>query len=233
VVEDAAHALPTIYEDRLVGGHSSDATVFSFYANKTLTTGEGGMIVSRNKNFLQRCRVMSLHGIDRNVSDRFTANSSKWRYDVISPGYKYNMTDVAAAMGREQLKKSQVLHKKRQDIVRFYDNNLSHLPLDLPPHAGGNNIHSWHLYIVQLKPNAPLNRDELLSHLERGKIGYSIHYTPLHRLTYWRELGNLSDDQFPKTTKYFQNCISLPIYPSMSDAEMERTVEVVADAIGP
>jgi dTDP-4-amino-4,6-dideoxygalactose transaminase len=230
VIEDAAHALPTTYRGALIGGHQSDAVVFSFYANKTLTTGEGGMIVSRDAQFLQRCRAMRLHGIDRSVHDRFTTKSSNWQYDVIAPGFKYNLTDVAAAIGREQLKKVWQLHSRREDLARFYDRAFSELPFVLPPRSTEKDIHAWHIYVVQLTEGAPWERDRLLAHLDQHGIGYSIHYRPLHQMSYWRERYRLTDDQFPAATNYFQHCLSLPFFPGMSGSERDRTVRTIQQA---
>jgi dTDP-4-amino-4,6-dideoxygalactose transaminase len=231
VVEDAAHAFPSTYKARLIGSHRSEAVVFSFYANKTLTTGEGGMIVSRHEDLLQRCRVMRLHGIDRDVYDRFSSTSSKWRYDVVAPGYKYNLTDIAAAIGREQLKKADRLQADRQELAEFYDSALEGLPLRLAPHAPDGDQHSWHAYIVRLGPEAPLDRNGLLRQLEAHRIGYSVHYTPLHMLTYWRDRYRLSDRQFPEATKYFDICISLPLFCGMTSRERSRTVTVIRQSL--
>lgn len=224
VVEDAAHALPTTYNGMQIGGHGSDATVFSFYANKTLTTGEGGMIVSRDADLLDRCRVMSSHGIDRNVHDRFTTKSANWGYDVVAPGFKYNLSDLCASIGREQLKKARLLHGNRQELAEFYDDALSNLPLDLPPRAADEDRHAWHLYVVRLRDDAALDRNGLCAFLEECGIGYSVHYTPLHRMPFWRERYGLSDDQFPETTRYFESCVSLPFHSTMTPGERNRVV---------
>ena len=231
VIEDAAHAFPTIYNSKLVGAHGSDAVVFSFYANKTITTGEGGMVVSRDDGLLQRCRVMRLHGIDRDVYDRFSSNSSKWRYDVVAPGYKYNLTDIAAAIGREQLKKADRLRAGRQEVAEFYDEALGDLPLRLPPRARPGDQHAWHVYIVRLMEDAPLSRDALLQEFDAQRIGYSVHYTPLHRLSYWRERYGLSDNQFPEATRYFETCISLPFYCGMPMEHRERVAAVIRHSL--
>jgi len=231
VVEDAAHAFPSTYKARLIGSHRSDAVVFSFYANKTLTTGEGGMIVSRHDHLLQRCRVMRSHGIDRDVYDRFSSNSSKWRYDVIAPGFKYNLTDIAAAIGREQLKKANRLQAGRQELAEFYDSALAGLPLRLPPSAPGRDQHSWHAYIVRIEPEAPVDRDGLLHQLDAHRIGYSVHYTPLHKLTYWRDRYGLCDGRFPEATKYFESCISLPLYCGMTSHQRSRVVAVLRQSL--
>jgi dTDP-4-amino-4,6-dideoxygalactose transaminase len=231
IIEDAAHAIPATYKGEMIGGHQSDAVVFSFYANKTLTTGEGGMIVSRDASLSQRCRTMRQHGIDRSVHDRFTTNSSKWRYDVIAPGFKYNLTDVAAAIGREQLKKTWLLHGQRQELAHFYDDLLSELPFELPPRSAGEDIHAWHIYIVQLKESAALDRDRVLEHLDQQQIGYSIHYRPLHQMSYWQDTYRLQNDQFPEATRYFRRCLSLPFFPGMTRSECVRTVGAIKDAV--
>jgi dTDP-4-amino-4,6-dideoxygalactose transaminase len=228
VVDDAAHAIPTAIYGTHVGGSSSAAAIFSFYPNKTMTTGEGGMIVSRVEGLIERCKLTRLHGIDRDPFKRSTLNLSDWRYDVVAPGFKYNMTDIAGALGRTQLVRVRESHFKRQHIASRYQQELAHLPLILPAWPKPYQTHSWHLYPVQL--GGDLSRDEFIEHLTRHGVGFSVHYRPLHQMTYWRERYSLSDDKFPVATRYAERCVSLPIFASMRDEEVSRVIQVVCGA---
>lgn len=232
LVEDAAHAFPTSHNGIPVGAHGSAAAVFSFYANKTITTGEGGMVVSTDKELIKRVRIMRLHGIDRDVFRRHTDKPGLWRYDVVAPGYKYNLTDIAAALGRRQLRRAGALRNARKAIAERYDRAFAKLPLVLPAQAGPGDADSYHLYIVQVAEGSPIDRDRFTAVLEAEGIGYSVHYTPLHQLSYWRDRYGLRDEDFPAATDYAQRCVSLPLYPSMNDEEVERVIAAVAGAFG-
>ena len=227
VMDDAAHALPTTYESKLVGSLESDVTVFSFYANKTMTTGEGGMLVTRNKDVADRARVMRLHGINRDAFDRFTSEVPSWYYEIVDPGYKYNMTDIAAAMGIHQLKKVNYFQQRRQQIAEQYSYEFASLPLKLPLHASGLDIHAWHLYVVRLNDDAPLSRDEFIEKMFELNIGCSVHYIPLHLHPYWRDTYQLSPDMFPVSQKAYEQSVSLPIYSKMSDDDVSRVISSV------
>lgn len=159
IIEDAAHSLPTSCSGQVIGALDTDVTVFSFYANKTMTTGEGGMLVTRDKKIAARARIMRLHGINRDAFDRFTANVPGWYYEIVAPGFKYNMTDIAASMGIHQLKKVDNFQKRREEIALQYNELLSDLPLVLPPMAASGDIHSWHLYVIQLSQSVIVDRD--------------------------------------------------------------------------
>lgn len=233
VIEDAAHAFPATTNGRNIGTSGSTAAVFSFYANKTITTGEGGMIVTQNKDVARRCRVMRLHGIDRDAYDRFNGRSSAWQYDVIAAGYKYNLTDMAAALGRGQLARADALRLRRQAIADMYREGLANLPLTLPPEAPGGDAHAWHLFPVRvLDSRGRYSRDGLIAALEENGIGYSVHYTPLHRMTYWRERYDLSPADFPVAEEYFQRCASLPIHSYMTDHEVRSVCRVIRGFFG-
>ena len=228
VVDDAAHAMPTAMNGIHVGGSSSAAAIFSFYPNKTMTTGEGGMIVSRVRGLIDRCKLTRFHGIDRDPFNRSTLDLSNWRYDVVAPGFKYNMTDIAGALGRTQLARVREFHFKRQQIAARYQEELADLPLILPVWPKPHQTHSWHLYSVQLEGG--LTRDEFIEYLNRHGVGLSVHYRPLHQMTYWRARYSLSDDRFPVATQYAGRCVSLPIFASMRDEEVSRVIEVVHGA---
>lgn len=231
VVEDAAHAIPCRFAGTQVGASGSNAAVFSFYANKTITTGEGGMVVSANPAIIKRAKVMRLHGIDRDAFQRFTTNSSQWQYDVIAPGFKYNMTDVAAALGRHQLQRADQLYQRRHAIAMRYNEALADLPVKLPPAGTADRLHSWHLYVIRITDSAPVSRDALLERLSEQGIGFSVHYRPLHRLTYWRERYALDDTHFPVASEHADTCATLPLFPAMSDEEVERVVQAVRTAL--
>ena len=224
VVEDAAHAFPTRYRDRLVGTLDSDITVFSFYANKTMTTGEGGMVVVRDPGLARRIRLMRLHGISQDAFDRYVSKTPAWFYEVVAAGFKYNLTDIASAIGLEQLRKIDRFLARRQQLAARYDAALAGLPLLLPPRPTGDSTHAWHLYVVRLRAEAPLGRDELILRLSQLGIGTSVHFIPLHRQPVWRDSCRLRPEQFPAAEAAFQSMVSLPLYTKMSDADQQRTI---------
>jgi dTDP-4-amino-4,6-dideoxygalactose transaminase len=233
VVEDAAHALPTTYKGQMIGLHRSDAVVFSFYANKTMTTGEGGMLVTRDPALAARAKVMRLHGINRDAFDRFTAKVPSWYYEIVAPGFKYNLTDIAAALGLHQLKRLPAFQARREAIARRYHEALADLPIILPPtpvHAG--DLHSWHLYVVRLDDTATVNRDQVIESLFADGIGVSVHYIPLHLHPYWKERYNLQPEQFPHSHKAYQQMLTLPLYTRMTDDDVERVIASVRKALG-
>jgi dTDP-4-amino-4,6-dideoxygalactose transaminase len=227
VVEDAAHALPTTHKGQLTGTLQSDATVFSFYANKTITTGEGGMLVTRNPDLAKRAKVMRLHGMSRDAFDRFTATVPSWYYEIIAPGFKYNLTDIAAALGLQQLKKARAFQQRRQQVAAWYDERLRGLPLVLPVHAPAGDLHSWHLYVVRLGDAAGAQRDAVIEQLFEAGIGCSVHYIPLHQHPYWRERYQLSADLFPRSQHAYERLISLPMYSRMVEADVDRVATVL------
>ena len=231
VVEDAAHALPTTYKGDMVGSLQSDATVFSFYANKTMTTGEGGMVVTRNVNLAKRIKIMRLHGIDRDSFDRFQSKKPAWYYEVVAPGFKYNMTDIAAAIGVQQLKKLPGFLKRRQYLAKRYFDALSSLPLILPSDDMNGGSHSWHLFVIRLQDNALMDRDELIQFLSDQGIGTSVHYVPLHRQPYWRDRYNLTNDIFPEADKAYLSMVSIPLYTAMSDEQQDGVIRALHEAL--
>jgi len=231
VVEDAAHALPTTYKGNMVGSLQSDATVFSFYANKTMTTGEGGMVFTRNADLVRRIKIMRLHGIDRDSFDRFQSKKPAWYYEVVAPGFKYNMTDIAAAIGVQQLKKLPGFLKRRQYLAKRYFDALSNLPLTLPSDDMNGGSHSWHLFVIRLQDNALMNRDELIQFLSDQGIGTSVHYVPLHRQPYWRDRYDLTNDMFPEADKAYLSMVSIPLYTAMSDEQQDGVIRALHEAL--
>ncbi len=227
VVEDAAHALPTTCGGKLIGTLDSDATVFSFYANKTITTGEGGMVVTRDDALAQRIKVMRLHGINRDAFDRFTAKVPSWYYEIVAPGFKYNLTDIAAAMGIHQLRRAQGFAKRRAEIAAQYDAAFERLPVITPPLPVGTDQHPWHLYVLRLSDATPLTRDHVIESLFAAGIGCSVHYIPLHLQPYWRERYALRPEQFPHSQQAYERMLSLPIYTCMDDADVRRVIAAV------
>jgi len=231
VMEDAAHALPTTCEGKLIGTLDSDVTVFSFYANKTITTGEGGMLVTKNPEIAKRARVMRLHGINRDAFDRFTAKAPSWYYEIVAPGFKYNMTDIAASIGVHQLKKANLFQEKRAHIAALYDKDLAELPIILPPHAAGRDVHSWHLYVIQLDSSVKVSRDTFIERMFAQGIGCSVHYIPLHLHPYWRDRYRLAPEMFPASQRIYERTLSLPLYTRMTEADVARVVSAAKEAL--
>ncbi|MDR2155206.1 MAG: DegT/DnrJ/EryC1/StrS family aminotransferase [Burkholderiaceae bacterium] len=231
VVEDAAHALPATCQGTLIGQLPSAAAVFSFYANKTMTTGEGGMVVTRDTALAARMRTMRLHGINRDAFDRFQSRTPAWYYEVVAPGFKYNMTDIAAALGRVQLQRLPEFVQRRQQLAARYRAELQDLPLILPADAPPGETHAWHLYVIRLADQARVTRDELIQTLSDAGIGTSVHYVPLHRQPYWRDRYNLEPKQFPVAERAYQRMISIPLFTAMSDDEQGRVIAALRAAL--
>ncbi|MFY3285958.1 DegT/DnrJ/EryC1/StrS family aminotransferase [Achromobacter xylosoxidans] len=235
VIEDAAHALPCTWKGELIGGLASDITVYSFYATKTLATGEGGMVVTRDPALAKRCRVMRLHGIDRDAFDRFTSKKPAWYYEIVAPGFKYNLPDTAAAMGRIQLARVREMRDRRAAIAARYDNAFADLPLTLPPSperlaARGYDVsdtHAWHLYVLRLSADAPIGRDDFIVRMTEAGVGCSVHYVPLHLQPYWRDRYGLQPGMFPHSQRAYECMVSLPIYSRMTDDEVARVISAV------
>lgn len=227
LIEDAAHAFPTRYGNKLIGSFG-DATCFSFYANKTITTGEGGMLVTDDENLYARAKLMRLHGINHDVWDRFINNKSTWEYDIIAPGYKYNLSDVNAAIGLAQLERADLMRDERQRCASFYYENLRNVrELDLPVFEGPMENHSWHLFPVVLKPGSPVSRNEFIMEMRNLGVGTSVHYKPLHRMKYYMETYNLNPEDFPNTEKIWKGTASLPIYPDLRYSQLKHIVKSI------
>jgi len=233
IIEDAAHAFPTSYKRRMIGT-LGDITCFSFYATKCITTAEGGMVTTENEEWADRMRIMSLHGISKDAWKRYTAEGS-WYYEIVAPGYKYNLTDIAAALGVAQLKKADIFMKRRRQIANMYHEAFQELnELDLPLANEGEEgtTHSWHLYVIRLNlPQIQIDRNKFIDELRRKGIGTSVHFIPLHIHPYYRETYGYQPDDFPVTYETYKRIISLPIYAKMSDGDVERVVEAVKDVL--
>jgi dTDP-4-amino-4,6-dideoxygalactose transaminase len=232
VVEDAAHALPTTCGGTLIGTLDSDVTVFSFYANKTITTGEGGMVVTRNAELANRMKVMRLHGMSRDAFDRFTAKVPSWYYEIVAPGFKYNLTDIAAALGLQQLKRASAFQQKREALAQQFNAALAGSPLITPPLPASGDLHAWHLYVVRLADGVAVQRDRFIEALYEAGIGCSVHYIPLHLQPYWRDRYGLKPEAFPHSQKAFERMLSLPLYTRMTEADVQRVVQAVHRALG-
>jgi perosamine synthetase len=232
VIEDAAHAFPAKYKGRMIGG-LSDLTCFSFYATKTLTTGEGGMICTDNEKWADRCRIMCLHGISHQAWKRYTAEGS-WYYEVVAPGFKYNMTDIAAAMGLVQLHKTERMHEQRVQIARRYTAAFRELPeLEPAPEAPTRGQHAWHLYMLRLNLDSfTIDRARFFDELKARKIGASVHFIPLHLHPYYRNTYGYKSDDFPIAYREYQREISLPIYSKMTDDDVRDVIDAVTEIAG-
>jgi len=227
IVEDAAHAFPAKCAGRMVGS-IGDVTCFSFYANKTITTGEGGMLTTNDESVAERARIMRLHGINRDIWDRYTSADYSWEYDVIAPGYKYNMPDIAAAIGIAQLERADLLRQERERCASFYLENLSDVdPLDLPRIRETMADHAWHLFPVVLNERSRVARNRFIELMTEKGIGTSVHYKPLHRMTYYKERYQLRPEDFPNAERIWRGCVSLPIYPTLKNDELEYICESI------
>lgn len=231
IIEDAAHALPTKYAGELIGRRSK-FTCFSFYATKTLATGEGGMLTTNDDQAADRCRMMSLHGISRDAWKRYTAEGT-WAYDIIAPGYKYNLTDVAAALGLVQLDKLERMWHRRVEIARRYDAAFARVAaLEVPTRTAANQ-HAWHLYMLRIDNERVVGgRDRVMDELRRRNIGASVHFIPLHLHSYYRDTYGYKPEDFPIATREFRREISLPIYSRMVDQDVDDVIDAVLDIVG-
>lgn len=232
VVEDAAHALPTTWQGTLVGRLASDVTVFSFYANKTMTTGEGGMAVTADPALAQRMKVMRLHGMNRDAFDRFVSRKPAWYYEVVAPGFKYNLTDIASALGLAQLAKLPRFLARREVLAQRYQRELADLPLQLPAMPPPGDVHAWHLYVIRIQDGAKANRDAVIQGLSDRGIGTSVHYVPLHRHPYWRDRYQLTPEMFPVAEAAYQSMLSIPLFTAMSDADQGRVITALHEVLG-
>lgn len=232
VVEDAAHALPTTSGGTLVGQLQSDIAVFSFYANKTMTTGEGGMVVTRHADLAERMKVMRLHGMNRDTFDRFRSKTPAWYYEVVAPGFKYNLTDIASAMGLQQLAKLPRFLQRRQVLAARYFEQLAPLPLILPADATPGDVHAWHLFVIRLQDGVAVTRDDVIQGLSDRGIGTSVHYVPLHRHPYWRDRYELTPDMFPQADKAYRSMLSIPLFTAMTDDDQDRVISALHEVLG-
>jgi perosamine synthetase len=228
VIEDAAHAIPTCYRGRMVGT-LSDVTCFSFYATKNVTTGEGGMVVTDRDDIAERMRLMHLHGMSKDAWKRYTQNGS-WSYEILAPGFKYNLTDIAAAIGIHQLRKCHAFHRRRLAIADQYDAAFADLPGISIPRVEDRDGHGWHLYVVQVdRDRLTIGRDEFIDRLIARNIGVSVHFIPLHVHPYYRERYTLRPTDYPNAWSAYERIVSLPIYAKMTDDDVRHVIDAVRD----
>nr|WP_157345298.1 DegT/DnrJ/EryC1/StrS family aminotransferase [Nocardioides sp. MAH-18] len=233
VVEDAAHAHPVVSGGLPVGTGTSDAVVFSFYATKTMTTGEGGMVTVHDPDLARRIRTMRLHGISRDVFDRYRSTVPSWHYEVVAPGFKYNLPDPAAAMGRVQLSRAATMLSARRSIATRYAAAFADLPVTLP--AGldlPDDQHAWHLFVLRLNDDAPLERDAFIQRMADLGVSCSVHFIPLHLQPYWRDTYRLDPADFPVAHDSFARAVSLPAFSSMTDEQVQRVIDAVREVLG-
>lgn len=230
IVEDCAHAFPVLVSGGKYAGTIGDTGVYSFYATKTITTGEGGMIVTSDPVLAGRMKNLRLHGIDRDVWDRYRSDRPAWQYDVTAAGFKYNMPDTAASIGRIQLARAEAMKEERKSIAMMYYEGFADLDeLKLPEY---HRNHAWHLYVIRLELSLlAISRDDFISELAASGIGTSVHFIPLYMFSYYRNRYQLSADDFPAATKAYLSAVSLPIYPSLRTEEVIRIIEAVKNTI--
>lgn len=230
VIEDAAHAFPSPTELGYAGT-IGDAGVFSFYVTKTITTAEGGMVCTRDKEIAKRMTVMRLHGMDRTTWDRYTSPRASWEYDIVAPGYKFNLPDILAAIGVQQLKRAEYFYEKRVKIVKKYNEAFKKLDfIQIPPDGKGN---AWHLYLMRIVPEKlKISREEFAKQLQQAGIGISVHFIPLFYFTYWKTVcPDFTAENFPEAAERYSQTISIPLWPDMTE-EMANLVIREVSRIG-
>jgi dTDP-4-amino-4,6-dideoxygalactose transaminase len=230
VIEDAAHALPARYRGKMVGT-IADITCFSFYATKTMTTGEGGMITTNNPEWANRMRLMSLHGLSHDAWKRYSGQGS-WAYEILYPGFKYNLTDIAAALGIPQLQKCEHFWKIRERYASLYNEALRDLPEIVLPRVAQDVQHAWHLYVIQLDlQRLRIGRNEFIELLIKHHIGASVHFIPLHLHPYYRDTWGYRPADFPIASAAHDRIISLPLYPKMTEGDVQLVSTVVSKLV--
>lgn len=231
VIEDAAHSLPASYKNKKIGS-ISDMTCFSFYATKTMTTGEGGMITTHDTDLANRIRIMSLHGISKDAWKRYSSQGN-WRYDIEAPGYKYNLTDIASAIGIEQLKKCDEFARKRKEYAELYLNAFRQVPDHIEPLAiHPDRTHAWHLFVIKINVDAwSITRDTLIDLLKERGIMTSVHFIPLHLHSYYIKTYGIKPHDLPVASSLSEQIVSLPLYSKMTLQDVNRVIENVLDLV--
>jgi dTDP-4-amino-4,6-dideoxygalactose transaminase len=236
IIEDAAHCCPAYYRDDAESpwkcvGTEAEVSCYSFYANKTITTGEGGMACTDSQELADRMRIMSLHGISRDAWKRYTAEGS-WYYEIVAPGYKYNLTDLASAIGLHQLRKADQLHAKRTQWARLYAELLGDVDELILPQEMPDRIHSWHLYSVRVQlAGLNVDRAEVISEMKRAGIGTSVHWLPLHLHPYYRETFGCKPLDYPFAAAIYPELMTLPLYADLTEDEVRYVCQTLKDLI--
>jgi perosamine synthetase len=233
VIEDAAHAFPAAWRQdpekpwQQCGEETADISCYSFYANKTITTGEGGMAVTNHTELAERIRMMSLHGLTHDAWDRYSSKGS-WDYKICAPGFKYNLTDIAAAIGIHQLSRAEEMRKEREAIAQRYIEAMSIIEeLELPP-VNHDRIPSWHLFPIKLNlEKLAIDRNKFIEELKRAGIGCSVHWRPLHLHPYYEQTFGWDPEEFPVASTVWERLISLPIFPGMREEEITYVIHTV------
>ncbi len=226
VIEDAAHSFPS--PTKLgYAGTIGDVGVFSFYVTKTITTAEGGMVCTRDPDLARRMTVMRMHGMDRTTWDRYTSPRASWEYDIIAPGYKFNLPDVLAALGVCQLDRAWLFYEQRKAIVDLYNQAFAKLDfIQLPPDGPGN---SWHLYLMRILPEKlKISREEFAKKMQEAGLGISVHFIPIFHFTYWQELySDFRAENFPNAENQYNRTISIPLFPDMTKKQAKLVIDTV------
>ena len=229
MIEDAAHALPARFRGQMIGS-GQNPVAFSFYATKNLTTAEGGMLTA-GPDFLERARIMALHGMSRDAWKRYDKGGS-WRYEIVAPGFKYNLTDVASAIGLWQLRKLDRFHQRRLEIVEAYGQAFGAEEALEPPVKRAHVDHAWHLYVLRLRPELlRIGRDRFIDELTRRNIGTSVHFIPLHVHPYYRDKYGYAPTDFPVAFSNFERLLSLPLHPGLTDQDVSDVIDAVLDVV--
>jgi dTDP-4-amino-4,6-dideoxygalactose transaminase len=230
VSEDAAHAIDTYYKGDLIG-KKGDCASFSFYATKNICTGEGGMLTTNREDIAEKARVMSTHGMSKAAWNRY-GKGGAWRYDIEYPGHKYNMFDIQAALAKTQMNKLDFMQDRRKEIVKKYEEAFSKLDgIKLPPEADYT-THSWHLYVTRLElDKLTIDRDRFIELMAEANIGTSVHFIPVHLMSYYRETYGYKEGDLPVAESYFDTIVSLPLYPKMTDEDVQDVINAVTDII--
>ena len=226
VIEDAAHSFPSP-TSLGYAGTIGDVGVFSFYVTKTITTAEGGMVCTRDPELARRMTVMRMHGMDRTTWDRYTSPRASWEYDIVAPGYKFNLPDVLAALGCCQVDRAQLFYEQRKRIVEKYNEAFSKLDfIQLPPDGEGN---SWHLYLMRILPEKlTITREEFAKKMQEAGLGISVHFIPIFHFTYWKELyPDFTAENYPNAENQYNRTISIPLYPDMTDEQAQLVIDTV------
>lgn len=229
VIEDAAHAVHTLYKGRPIGS-LGDATCFSFYATKNLTTGEGGMVTTADFDVAERLRVMSLHGMSKNAWNRYSEKGA-WYYEVEQAGFKYNMTDIQAALGAVQLRKLEQMQELRTRYAQMYHEAFSDCAELVLPHDSAEHRHAWHLYVIRLREDRlTCNRSQFIEKMSQHGIGTSVHFIPVNHHPHYRRLG-FSPEDTPESTRAYEAAVSLPLYPGMTEEQVRYVTTTVCELI--